>query len=218
MAGSPKRGLPPRAFLKSAGPGKTIRVYRDKEDIYLQGSPADAVFYLQRGMVKLSTVFPHRRKKAVVALLRGGDLFGEGCLGREQWRVSTATSIGPCTITRVEKLVFRKKLAQDSAFSAMFMKHLLSQVERFEADLADQLLNFSERRLARILLLHRGFAYGSTRAASKQLLSQTTLAEMVGTTRARISFFMNEFKGKGYLHYNGGLEIDSKRLAAFLAR
>ena len=111
--------------------------------------------------------------------------------------------------------MFRKRLSEDPAFSAMFMGHLLSQVERFKADLADQLLNFSDRRLARILLLHRGFAHGSSKAATA-LLSQTTLAEMVGTTRARISSFMNDFREKGFVSYNGGLEIDSKRLAAFL--
>ena len=216
MAGKPKRGLTPIAFLKQAGPGRSIRVYRNNKGIYSQESPADAVFYLQSGMVKLTVVSKHRRKKAVLALLQEGDVFGEGCLGREPQRISTATSVGLCTITRIEKVTFRRKIDRDLAFSAMFITYMLFQTERIKADLADHCLNFSERRLARILLMHRGFAQKSKRGPSTLQFSQTILAEMVGTTRSRVSSFMNKFREKGYIRYNGVLEVDFERLTAFL--
>ena len=216
MAGKRKSGLTPTLFLKQAGPGKSIRVYQDKEAAYLQGSPANAVFYIQSGMVKLTVASRRDRKKAVLAVLQEGDFIGEGCLGSERHRMSTATSIGQSTITRVEKAVFRKELDRDPEFAAVFTDYLLSEIVRLKADLADHFFNFSERRLARILLTHRGFTQTSKSGSSSLHLSQTTLAEMVGTTRGRVSRFMNEFRGKGYIRYNGGLEIDSERLAAFL--
>jgi len=217
MAVKRKSGLTPTVFLKQAGPGRSIRVYRDKEVAYLQGSPAKAVFYIQSGMVKLTVASNRgRKKKAVLAVLQAGDFFGEGCLGSERRRMSTATSIGPSTITRVEKAVFRGELDRDPEFAAMFTEYLLSEIARLKADLADHFFNFSERRLARILLTHRGFTQTSKTGSSLLHLSQTTLAEMVGTTRGRVSRFMNEFRGKGYIRYNGGLEIDSERLTAFL--
>ena len=216
MAGKPRSGLPPTVFLKQAGPGRSIRVYRDKEVAYLQGSLANAVFYVQSGMVKLTVVSKRGRKKAVLSLLQEGDFFGEDCLGREHKRMSTATSIGPSTLTVVEKAVFRGELERDPEFAAMFMEYLLSEIVRFKADLADHFFNFSERRLARILLTHRGFVQKSKSGTSSLRFSQTTLAEMVGTTRGRVSGFMKEFREKGYIRYNGGLEIDSERLTAFL--
>ena|SRR5438270_6067667 len=203
-------------FLKKTGPGKSIHVYRDKEIIYSQGDPSDAIFYLQSGMVKLTMVSPRSRRKAVLALLQEGALFGEACLARERRRVSTATSIGVSTITRVEKKVFRQKLDRDSMFADMFIGYLLAQTARFKADLADHFLNFSERRLARILLMYRGFSEKSAKGEPARRFSQSTLAEMVGTTRARVSSFMNDFREKGYIQYNGGLKVNSKRLAAFL--
>jgi len=216
MASKTSAGFTPTAFLKHAGPGKTIRAYRDKEVIYSQGSPADAVFYVQSGLVKLTIVSKRGRKKAVLALLQEGDFFGEGSLGTQLRRMYTATSMGPSTITRLEKFAVRRKLARDPGFAAIFTGYLLSQIARLEADLADHFLSFSERRLARILLTHRGFTQTSKTGSSLLHLSQTTLAEMVGTTRGRVSRFMNEFRGKGYIRYNGGLEIDSERLTAFL--
>ena len=216
MAVKRKSGLTPTVFLKQAGPGRSIRVYRDKEAAYLQGSPANAVFYIQSGMVKLTVASRRDRRKAVLAVLQEGDFFGEGCLGSERRRMSTATSIGQSTIIRVEKAVFRKELDRDPEFAAMFTEYLLSEIVRLKADLADHFFSFSERRLARILLTHRGFTQTSKSGSSSLHLSQTTLAEMVGTTRGRVSRFMNEFRGKGYIRYNGGLEIDSERLAAFL--
>ncbi|MDP9268745.1 MAG: cyclic nucleotide-binding domain-containing protein [Acidobacteriota bacterium] len=158
MANRTKRTLPPgpAAFLEQAGPGRSIRAYRDKEAIYSQGGPADAVFFLQNGMVKLTMGSKHRRKKAVLAVLYKGDLFGEGCLGRELHRMSTAISVGTSTITRLEKAAFRRELARDPAFAAIFIDWLLAQAVRLKADLADHFLNYSERRLARIPLAEQG--------------------------------------------------------------
>jgi len=214
MAGKPR--LTATAFFRHAGSGKSIRAYRDKEVIYSQGSPADSVFYVQSGMVKLTVISKRGRKKAVLALLQEGDFFGEGSLGTQLRRMYTATSMGPSTITRLEKDAVRRKLARDPAFAAMFTGYLLSQIARLEADLADHFFSFSERRLARILLTHRGFAQKSKSGTPSLHFSQTTLAEMVGTTRGRVSRFMKEFRAKGYVRYNGGLEINSERLAAFL--
>jgi CRP/FNR family cyclic AMP-dependent transcriptional regulator len=203
-------------FLKKTGPGRSIRVYRDKEVIFLQGSSAKTVFFLQSGIVKLTAVSKRRPKKAVIAVLQEGDLFGEGCLGRQPERISTATSIGQSTITHLDKVIFSHKIDRDPAFAALFTKHLLSQIARFEADLVDHFLNLSERRLARILLMYPGLGQKSKKGTSPRRFSQTTLAEMVGTTRSRVSSFMNAFREKGYIRYNGNLEIDSERLTAFL--
>jgi CRP/FNR family cyclic AMP-dependent transcriptional regulator len=216
MAGKSELNLIPSAYLSKNGPGRGVRDFRNKEVIYSQGEPADAVFYIQSGMVKLTVVSKRRRKKAVVALLQEGEFFGEGCLGRESQRMSTATAIGPSTVTRVEKAVFHRKLNRDPAFADMFIAYLLAETARFKADLADHFLNFSERRLARILLRYRDLSQESLRGLSTRGFSQTTLAEMVGTTRARVNGFMNDFREKGYVRYNGGLVIDSKRLTAFL--
>jgi CRP-like cAMP-binding protein len=215
MTSKPERGLTPTAFLKHVGPGRSIRTYRDKEVIYSEESPADAVFYIQSGMVKLAITSKRRSKTAVLSVLQEGELFGEGCLGRQPERMFTAVSIGPSTITRVEKATFRRKLKQDPDFANMFISHLLFQIARFKEDLADHFLNFSERRLARILLMERGFAQKSKGGLTRRF-SQRVLAEMVGTTRARVGFFMSEFRKKGYIRYNGGLEIDAEQLNAFL--
>ena len=216
MASNPKRNLTPTAFLQQAGPGRSIRAYRDKEVVYSQEGPADAVFYLKSGMVKLTMVSERSRKKAVLAILKAGELFGEGCLEKQTHRVSTATSIGPSTITRLEKATFRHKVNQDMVFARMFIRYLLSQSARFKADLGDRCLNFSERRLARILLMHGSFVQKSKSGPSTLRFSQTTLAEMVGTTRSRVSHFMTEFRKQGYIRYNGILEIDAQRLTTFL--
>jgi CRP/FNR family cyclic AMP-dependent transcriptional regulator len=216
VASKPKRDPNPTAFFQQTAPGISIRTYQDKEVIYSQESAADAVFYLQNGMVKLTIASKHRRKKAVIATLQKGELFGEGCLESQTRRVSTATSLGPSTITRLEKATFRRKIDRDLAFAAMFIKYLLCQSARFKADLGDHCLNFSERRLARILLMHGSFVQRSKSGPTTLRFSQTTLAEMVGTTRSRVSHFMTEFRKLGYIQYNGGIEIDAKQLAAFL--
>ena len=217
MADKPKRAIPPHptALLQQAGAGKTVKTYRNEEVIYSQGGPANAVFYLQSGMVKLVTGSKGRHRKAVLAVLYEGDLFGEGCLGRESRRESAAVSIGASTITRLEKGAFRRKLDRDPAFAGIFITWLVAQANRLQSDLADHFLNSSERRLARILLRNSA-AQQSQHEPSITRLSQNALAEMVGTTRSRVSSFMNEFRKKGYVRYNGTLEVDSPRLAAFL--
>jgi CRP/FNR family cyclic AMP-dependent transcriptional regulator len=204
------------AFLQQAGPGKTIAVYRDKEVLYSQHSPGDAIFYLQSGLVKLTMAMRARRKKAVVSVLQAGDIFGECSLGAQGRRVTTATSIGTSTITRLERATFRRKINQDTAFAEMFIGYLISQAARYKADLADHFLNSCEKRLARLLLMHGSLVQKSGSGYSTLRFSQSALAEMVGTTRARVNGFMNEFREKGYIRYNGGLEIDAPTLTAFL--
>ena len=216
MAGKSKPNLTPVAFLSKSGAGRIVRDYRNKEVIFSQGDSADAIFYLQNGMIKLTVVSQRRRKKAVVAVLQAGDFFGESSLGRQSKRESTATAIGLCTVTRVDSVTFRRKLKRDLVFADMFIAYLLDQTSRFKADLADHFLNFSDKRLARILLMYRDLSQKSLRGLSTRGFSQTTLAEMIGTTRARVNIFLNEFREKGYVRYNGGLVIDSNRLTAFL--
>jgi CRP/FNR family cyclic AMP-dependent transcriptional regulator len=204
------------AFLQDVGPGKRIRTYQDKEVVYSQESPANALFYIQSGMVMLTVVSKGGHKKAVLALLHEGDLFGEGCLAGQTRRISTAISVGESTLTRVEKAIFRRQLDRDRALADMFIAYLIGQTARFKADLADHFLHFSERRLARILVMHKDGVQGSKGGPHTFRFSQTALAEMVGTTRARVSVFMNEFRRKGYVRYNGGLEVNVERLTAFL--
>jgi CRP-like cAMP-binding protein len=211
------------SFLTQIGPGRSIQGYQHDEVVYLQGSQADAIFYVVSGMVKVTVASKRAtvtsksdRKKAVLTLLHAGSFFGEASLGIQHQRISTVTSLGQSTITRVEKAVFRQKMDRDREFGAKFTEYLLVQIARFEADLVDHFFNHSEKRLARILLTHRGLAQTLKGAPSPFQLSQTTLAEMVGTTRSRVSVFMKEFQGKGYIRYNGGLEVDSERLTTFL--
>ncbi len=216
MAVKVKRGVLSAAFLQEAGPGNRVRMYQDKEVVYSQESPANALFYIQRGMVMLTAVSKSGHKKAVLSLLHEGDLFGEGCLVGQARHMSTAASVGESTIARVEKAIFRRQLERDRAFSDIFIAYLISQTARFKADLADHFLSFSKRRLARILLIHKDHVKGSKSRPRTFHFSQTALAEMVGTTRARVSVFMNEFRKKGYVRYNGSMEINVERLTAFL--
>jgi CRP-like cAMP-binding protein len=192
----------------------TTRNYRDKEVVFSQGDTADAIFYIQSGTVKLTAVST-RRKKAIIAFLQRGSFFGEGCLGGQSLRISTARSIGQSGITRLRKESTVRALKRDPQFAALFVAYLVSRIVRIEEDLVDQFFNFSERRLARVLLL-----FGQINKESKPdyplKVSQSTLAEMVGTTRARVSKFMNVFKKKGLVSYNGGLQVNSTLLTAFL--
>jgi CRP/FNR family transcriptional regulator, cyclic AMP receptor protein len=192
----------------------TVRNYRDKDVVFSQGDTADALFYVQSGTVKLTAVST-RRKKAIIAFLQRGSFFGEGCLAGQSLRICTATSIGPSNIIRLRKGSTVRTLKRDPRFASLFVEYLLSRIVRIEEDLVDQFFNFSERRLARVLLL-----FGQISKESKPeyplKVSQSTLAEMVGTTRARVSKFMNEFRKKGFVSYNGGLQIDCARLIGFL--
>jgi CRP/FNR family cyclic AMP-dependent transcriptional regulator len=201
-------------FRKKFRSAMSARSYRDNEIIFSQGDKADAVFYIQSGTVKL-TMSATRRKKAIIAVLLRGSFFGEGCLGGQSLRMYTARSIGSSDVTRLQKESTLRTLKRDPQFAALLNAYLLSRVIRVEEDLADQFFNFSEKRLARVLLLF-GQITKESKPESPLKVSQGTLAEMVGTTRARVSKFMNEFKKKGFVHYNGGLQINSALILAFL--
>ncbi len=207
-------GLSSTVFRKKFRSGMSGRTYRDNEIIFAQGDAADAVFYVQSGTVKL-TVAATRRKKAIIAVLLRGSFFGEGCLGGQSLRMYTARSIGSSNVTRLEKESMVRALKRDPQFAALFNAYLLSRVIRVEEDLVDQFFNFSEKRLARVLLLF-GQIIKESNSESPLKVSQATLAEMVGTTRARVSKFMNGFKKKGFVQYNGGLLINSELISAFL--
>jgi len=207
-------GFSSTVFRKKFRNGMTARTYRDNEIIFSQGDTADAVFYIQSGTVKL-TVAATRRKKAIVAVLLRGSFFGEGCLGGQSVRVYTARSIGPSSITRLRKESTLRTLKRDPQFAALFVAYLLSRVIRVEEDLVDQFFNFSEKRLARVLLLF-GQIIKESKPEHPLKVSQATLAEMVGTTRARVNKCMNAFKKKGFVQYNGGLQINSALISAFL--
>ncbi len=201
---------PAKKFLTA----KTPRNYRDKDIVFSQGDPADAVFYIQSGTVKLTAVST-RRKKAIIAFLQRGSFFGEGCLAGQSQRISTASSIGPSKIVRLRKEATARTLKRDPEFASLFVEYLLSRIVRIEEDLVDQFFNFSERRLARVLLLVEQISKES-KPEYPLKVSQSTLAEMVGTTRARVSKFMNVFRTKGFVRYNGGLQIDCALLIDFL--
>lgn len=193
----------PRAFLTKLSLGKTKQEYKDGESVFSQGDAADAVFYIQSGKVKL-TVVSKRGKEAVVAILLESSFFGEGCLASQQFRMSTASIIERSTIIRVEKPVMLGLLHKEPEFAERFLAYLLSRNVRMEADLVDHLFNSSEKRLARLLLLMANFGHESKPIPLIAKMSQETLAEMIGTTRSRVSFFMNRFRELGFIEYNGG--------------
>jgi len=206
----------PKTFLASAGSGKTILEFERNQTIFSQGEAADAVFYIQKGQVKISVVSP-KGKEAVVAVLEHAGFFGEGCLlAGQPVRIVTATSMEDSTIVRIEKDAMIRVLHEEPTFSELFMSHLLSRNIRIEEDLVDQLFNFSEKRLARILLLlaHYGEKNKTERIMPK--ISQETLAEMVGTTRSRVSFFLTKFRKLGMIDYSGGLRIHNSLLDILL--
>jgi CRP/FNR family transcriptional regulator, cyclic AMP receptor protein len=194
--------------------GMSVRTYRDKEVVFSQGDTADAVFYIQSGTVKL-TVVSARHKKAVIAFLQRGSFFGEACLGGQSPRICTAQSVGQSNITRLRKGSTVRTLKRDPQFARAFNAYLVSRIIRIEEDLVDQFFNFSERRLARVLLL-LGHINEESKPECPLKVSQSTLAEMVGTTRARVSKFMYEFKKKGFVRYNGGLQVNGALIAGFL--
>ena len=201
-------------FLKRIGKRRTSREYRNKEAVFSQGDAADAMFYVESGNVKV-TVLSNRGKKAVIAIFRQGDLFGEGCLGMPSLRMSSATAVHQSVVTRVEKSTIVRIIHEDPAFARLFIAHLVSRVVRIEEDFLDQMFNSSEKRLARTLLLLARF--GKSRPHSAILkVSQGTLAEMIGTTRSRVSFFMNRFRKMGLIDYNGSLQVHRELLTFLL--
>jgi len=204
-----------RTFLKKIGSRRTSQNYRNKQPIFSQGDAADAMFYVEAGNVKL-TVLSKRGKKAVIAIFRQGDFFGEGCLGAPSLRMSSATAVHLATITRVEKVTIVRILHQDPVFARLLIAHLLSRVVRIEEDFLDQLFNSSEKRLARTLLLLAEFGTPSKQDPAVLKVSQGTLAEMIGTTRSRVSFFMNRFRKMGLIDYNGSLRVHRALLAYLL--
>lgn len=206
-----------RVFLGLAkiNEGRTTAVYEKNEAVFAQGDPANAIFYLQKGKVKL-TVVSNSGKEAVVALLGSGDFFGEGCLARQALRVSTATAMDECSVMRLEKARMIRVLHEEPAFSELFVAHLLSRSIRVEEDLVDQLFNSSEKRLARVLLLLANFGKESPPEPVIPKISQETLAEMVGTTRSRVSFFMNKFRRLGFIDYKDRVKVHSSLLNVVL--
>jgi CRP-like cAMP-binding protein len=206
----------PRSFLAKIGDGRTISKYRKDQVVFSQGDTADAVFYIQRGKVKL-TVVSEQGKEAVVAILGADEFCGEGCLAGQPRRIATVTAMTECTVMRLQKTSIIGVLHDEPAFSEVFISHLLTRTIRVEADLVDQLFNSSEKRLARLLLLLANFGKESKPEPIIAKISQETLAEMVGTTRSRVSFFMNKFRRLGFVDYNGGdLEVHSSLLNVIL--
>jgi CRP-like cAMP-binding protein len=201
----------PKAFLAKADGGKTIAKYRVNQIVFSQGDVADSVFYIQDGKVKV-TVVSEQGKEAVVAI-RGPDEFcGEGCLAGQPRRMATATAMTECEIMRLEKRAMIRVLHDEPAFSEMFVSHLLARTIRIEEDLVDQLFNSSEKRLARALLLLANFGKEGRPEPIIAKVSQETLAEMIGTTRSRVSHFMNKFRQMGFIDYNGHIEVHSSLL------
>ena len=209
-----KDGFDPKAFLAKVGTGKTILKLAKNKHVFEQGNVADTVFYIQKGRVKL-TVLSEQGKEAVVGILEPGQFFGEGCLNGHPLRIATTTAMEECVITSITKEAMIATLRTEPKFSELFMAYLLTRNSRVEEDLIDQLFNSSEKRLARLLLLLAHF--GKEGVAPILLdISQETLAEMIGTTRSRVSFFMNKFRKLGLIGYNGKIEVHNSLLNAVL--
>jgi CRP/FNR family cyclic AMP-dependent transcriptional regulator len=204
----PKKGrasFDPKTFLNRVGDGRSLAKYRKGQIVFSQGEVGDAVFYIQKGKAKV-TVVSEQGKEAVVAILGAEEFCGEGCLAGQVQRISTVTAMTDAIIVRLEKAAIVRVIHEEPAFSEMFIAHLLGRTIRVEADLVDQLFNSSEKRLARMLLLLANFGKETKPEPIIAKISQETLAEMIGTTRSRVSFFMNKFRKLGFIEYNGGIE------------
>ena len=204
-----------QAFLDSAGVARKVNEFKKAEVVYSQGDDAQSVMYIQDGGVKL-TVVNEVGKEAVVAILAAGDFFGEGCLAGQSVRIGTATAITPCTVLVIEKGEMFKVLHEQHALSDRFITFMLARNIRIEEDLVDQLFNSSEKRLARTLLLLARYGKEDQPHGVLHKVSQETLAEMIGTTRPRVNFFMNKFRKLGFIKYNGGLQINTSLLSVVL--
>jgi len=205
----------PLAFLAKVGTGKTILVYQKGQVIFAQGEVADTVFYIQKGSVKV-VVLSDQGKEAVVGILEPGQFFGEGCLNGHSLRISTSAALEESLITAITKPAMIAVLHDEPKFSELFVAYLLTRNSRVEEDLIDQLFNSSEKRLARLLLLLANFGKEGNPAPIRPTISQETLAEMIGTTRSRVSFFLNRFRKLGFISYNGKIEVHSSLLDAVL--
>jgi CRP-like cAMP-binding protein len=210
-----KASFDPKKFLAKVGDGKAISNYRKNEVVFSQGEVADAVFYIQQGNVKLVVVSKHG-KEAVVAILGPGHFFGEGCLNGHPLRIATARAVDACVITRLEKQSMIAAVHKEPGFSELFMSYLLTRNSRIEEDLIDQLFNSSEKRLARLLLLLANFGKEGRPEPIVGRFSQEMLADMIGTTRSRVSKFMNKFRELGFISYNGTIEVHSSLLGVLL--
>jgi CRP-like cAMP-binding protein len=205
----------PKEFLAKVNGGRRIHDYREDQIVFSQGDPSDSVFYIQSGKVK-QTVVSEQGKEAVVALLGIGDFFGEGCLTGQPLRLSTASAMEESVIVRIAKADITRVIHKEPAFAELFIAHLLARNSRVEEDLVDQLFNSSEKRLARVLLLLANFGKEGRPEPIIAKISQETLAEMIGTTRSRVSFFMNKFRELGLIDYNGHIEVHSSLLNVVL--
>src|SRR6202040_2318188 len=205
----------PKSFLAKVGAGKQVLEFHKNQHVFEQGDVADTVFYVQKGKVKL-TVQSEQGKEAAVAILEPGQFFGEGCMNGHKLRISTTTAMEDCVITSITKEGMIAALHDEPKFSEMFMAYLLTRNSRIEEDLIDQLFNSSERRLARVLLLLANFGKEGSPQPISPNISQETLAEMVGTTRSRVSHFMNKFRKLGLIDYNGHIEVHNSLLSAVL--
>jgi CRP/FNR family transcriptional regulator, cyclic AMP receptor protein len=205
----------PKTFLSTIDGGRKIIAYLKKRTIFVQGAPSDAVFYLQKGKVRL-TVVSRTGKEATIGILNEGDFFGEGCLVGQPLRLCSATAMTDRSVMRIDKKAMMEVLHREHAFSDLFVAYLLTRNIRYEEDLVDQLFNSSEKRLARVLLLLAHFGKDGKPEVAIPKISQETLAEMVGTTRSRVSFFMNRFRKLGFIRYNGELEVHSSLLNVVL--
>jgi CRP/FNR family cyclic AMP-dependent transcriptional regulator len=209
------RNFNPKTFLSTIDGGRTIATFTKKRRVFVQGDSADAVFYIQRGKVRLSVV-SKRGKEATIGVLSEHDFFGEGCLAGQPLRMCSATAMTDCSLMRIDKKSMMAVIHRERAFSDMFVTYLLTRNIRYEEDLVDQLFNSSEKRLARVLLLLAHFGKDGTPEVAIPKISQETLAEMVGTTRSRINLFMNKFRKLGFVRYNGELEVHSSLLNVVL--
>ena len=212
---SAKRQFDPQAFLAKVGTGKTIQKYRKGRIIYAQGEEADKIFYIQSGKVKV-TVVSEQGKEAVVGILESAQFFGEGCLNGQAVRVGTARAMEECLITSITRNALLATLRKEPKFTELFMTYLVTRSNRIEEDLIDQLFNSSEKRLARLLLLLAHFGKDGEPIPIDTSINQATLAEMIGTTRPRVSFFLNKFRKLGLISYNGKIEVHRSLLNAVL--
>jgi CRP-like cAMP-binding protein len=210
-----RQSFDPKSFLAKIGEGRSIANYRKDQTVFLQGDSADAVFYIQKGKVKV-TVVSEQGKEAIVAFLGADEFFGEACLAGQAQRIATVTAIADSIIMRLEKAALVNVIHREPAFSEMFIAYLLARTIRVESDLVDQLFNSSEKRLARLLLLLANFGKEGKPEPIIAKISQETLAEMIGTTRSRVSFFMNRFRKLGFISYNGQIEVHSSLLNVVL--
>ena len=215
MAIKQRLSFDPKTFLAKVGEGRSIDSYSKDQVVFSQGDPADAVFYIQKGKVKV-TVVSEQGKEAVVAILGAGDFFGEACLAGQTRRLATVAAMADSVIVRLEKAAIIRVIHIEPAFSELFIAHLLDRTIRVESDLVDQLFNSSEKRLARLLLLLANFGKEGKPEPLIAKISQETLAEMIGTTRSRVNFFMNKFRQLGFIDYNGGIAVHSSLLDVVL--